>query len=228
MNRLLLLLSALVITACSAANDLKKPPVPLGNFALGHNVVVAPNLVKGPVSREATKEEWIAAMEKAVQDRFGRYEGEKLYHLGISVEGYVLAQPGIPIVASPKSVLIVKVTAWDDAAQKKLNDEPREITVLESISGETIFGSGLTQSKEVQLENLSVNAAKQIQNWLVKMNRDEKWFGGESLVGGVAPNDTDKDATDDETGETDEIGAPLSAMPAAETTSDDGITPAEG
>lgn len=179
MKRLLsLLLLMATLGACASGRDLHKPPVPLGDFALGHNIVVAPNLVKGPVSREASKEEWIAAVQKAVDARFGRYEGERLYHLGISLEGYVLAQPGVPVVLSPKSVLILKVTAWDDKARTKLNSEPEQITVLESPSGNTIIGSGLTQSREKQLENLSVNAAKQIEIWLARMKKNEGWFGG--------------------------------------------------
>ena len=31
-------------------------------------------------------------MEAAIEERFSRYDGDSLYHLGISVEGYVLAQ----------------------------------------------------------------------------------------------------------------------------------------
>ncbi|MDX1786340.1 MAG: hypothetical protein R3210_09455 [Roseovarius sp.] len=167
--------------ACTNPDDLDKAPVDLGNFALGHNVVVAPNLTKGPASRDASKEEWIAAMTKAIDERFGRYEGDKLYHIAISVEGYVLAVPGVPVVASPKSALIIKVTVWDDAAGKKLNEKPEQVTIIESISGSTMLGSGLTQSKEVQMENLSRNAAKLIQNWLVRENQAKKWFGGKGV-----------------------------------------------
>ena len=176
LRRLFLVLTLLGLAACTNPNDLDKAPAYLGNFHLGHNVIVAPNLVKGPVSRPATKEEWIAAMEKAVDERFRRYEGTRLYHLGISVQGYVLAVPGIPIVASPKSALIIQVTAWDDEKQKKLNEEPEQITIIETISGETVVGSGVTQSKEVQMENLSRNAAKQIQTWLKRMNDQHGWF----------------------------------------------------
>jgi len=168
------------LTACTNANDLDEAPAYLGNFQLGHNVVVAPNLTKGPASREASEEEWVEVMTKAVEERFGRYEGEQLYHLGISIEGYVLAIPGIPLVASPKSALILNVTAWDDAKQEKLNDEPEQITVMEFISGNTLLGSGLTQSKEKQLENLSRNAAKLIQNWLVRENANNGWFESEA------------------------------------------------
>lgn len=179
MFRLIALLCAFAaLAACTNPNDLDEAPAPLGDFKLGYNVVVAPNLVKGPASREASKAEFIAAMKKAVDERFGRYDGDRLYHMGISLEGYVLAVPGVPIVASPKSALIFNVTIWDDAAGKKLNDKPEQITVLETISGETVIGSGLTQSKEDQMTNLTRNAAKLIQNWLVREKIHKGWFGG--------------------------------------------------
>ncbi len=177
MLRLFALIVALTgLTACTNPDDIDDAPAYLGNFHFGHNVVVAPNITKGPTSRDATKEEWIEAMKAAMDERFGRYEGTKLYHMGISVEGYVLALPGIPLVASPKSALIIRVTAWDDAANAKLNAEPEQVTIVESISGSTVLGSGLTQSKEVQMENLSRNAAKLIEKWLVRMNDQEGWF----------------------------------------------------
>ena len=176
MRRFMALLGLLAVAACTNANDLDSEPAYLGNFRLGHNVVVAPNLTKGPASRAASQEEWIDAMTRAINERFTRHEGSKLYHLGVSVEGYVLAVPGVPLVASPKSALIINVTVWDDAAGRKLNEKPHLITVMESISGPTIFGSGLTQSKEVQMANLSRNAAKLIENWLNRQNDELGWF----------------------------------------------------
>ncbi|MDF1671101.1 MAG: hypothetical protein P1U83_15960 [Roseovarius sp.] len=177
MTRLFALMAAvLMMAACTNPNDLDEAPSYLGNFHMGHNVSVAPNLTKGPASREASKEEWIAAMVGAMDERFGRYDGDKLYHFGISIEGYVLAVPGVPVVASPKSALILHVTVWDDAAQTKLNEEPHQVTVIESFSANTILGSGLTQSREKQMENLSRNAAKLIQNWMVRENNAHGWF----------------------------------------------------
>ena len=179
MLRLIALVSLMMtVAACTNPNDLDKAPVLLGDFKLGYNVVVAPNITKGPASRDASKEEWIAAMKKAVGARFRRYDGDKLYHLAISIEGYVLAIPGVPLIASPKSALILNVTVWDDAAGQKMNEKPEQVTVIESFSGETVLGSGLTQSKEKQMQNLSRNAAKLIQNWLVRQKYQEDWFGG--------------------------------------------------
>jgi len=176
MRRLMALFGLLITAACTNTNDLDREPAYLGNFQLGHNVVVAPNLTRGPASRKASAEEWTDAMTEAITERFGRYEGTKLYHLGVSIEGYVLAIPGVPLVASPKSALILNVTVWDDAAAKKLNDAPELVTVVETISPRTVIGSGLTQSKEAQMEHLSRNAAKLIQRWLERQNNDLGWF----------------------------------------------------
>lgn len=177
MFRRIFVLGALaLLAACANPDDLDAPAVELGDFSLGHNVVVAPKLQKGPLSREMDKETWIKEVQTAIGERFGRYEGDKLYHFGVSLEGYVLAQPGIPIVASPKSMLIIRITVWDDAAGKKLNEKAHQIVVLEQLSGESVVGSGLTQTAEVQMEKLAKNAAKMIELWLVKQKREEGWF----------------------------------------------------
>ena len=169
----------LSVAACNGASDLQDIAVPLGDFKLGHNIVVAPKVAKGPLSRPATEEELTAAMKKAIAERFDRYDGDKLYHFGVSVEGYVLAAPGIPIVFAPKSILIINVTVWDDAANAKLNAKPYQITVFESLGKGPIVGSGYTQTAEQQLENLSQNASKAIERYLVKQKRDEGWFVAE-------------------------------------------------
>lgn len=173
------LLAAIVLAGC-AASDLAEPPVPLGEFALGLNIVVADNVQKVPISRDATPEEWETTMKQAVAARFGRYEGTRLYNIGISVDGYALAPPGIPVVAAPKSVLVVTANIWDDAKQQKLNAEGKQITVFESLSGETVIGTGLTRTKKQQMEALSYNAVKRIEDWLLE---NPQWF--EMTTGGI-------------------------------------------
>lgn len=173
---LLILCAAAFLTACENIDDISGTPKPIGEFALGHNIVVAPNLVMGPASREASKEDWIASVTEAIDARFARYEGEQLYHFGVSLEGYVLAQPGVPLILSPKSALILKLTVWDDAAGGKLNEEPEQITVLENLDGDSIVGSGLTKSADEQMDALAENAAKLIQRWITRQHRQEKWF----------------------------------------------------
>ena len=155
-------------------NDLEDPPVNLGNFALGLNIVVADNVQKVPISREASVDEWEAAMKKAMADRFGRYQGTKLFDFGVSVDGYALAPPGIPVVAAPKSVLAITVNVWDDAAKTQLNPGGEKMTIFESLSGGLIVGTGYTRSKNEQMEALTYNAAKRIEAWLLQ---HPEWFG---------------------------------------------------
>ena len=171
--RLCLALALMAGLSACARNDLAEPPVPLGPFALGLNIAVADNVQMVPISRPATPDEWEAVMIKAVDDRFGRYEGTKLYNIGISVDAYALAPPGIPVVAAPKSILVVTANIWDDAAQKKLNPEGHQITVFESLSGDTVIGTGLTRTKKQQMEALAFNAVKKVEDWLLE---HPEWF----------------------------------------------------
>ena len=178
-----------MVAACAGNADLDQAPVPLGDFNLVHNIVVAPKAQRGPLSREATDEQLIESVKSALAERFDRYDGDKRYHFGVSVEGYVLAVPGIPLVVSPKSALILNVTVWDDAAGKKLNEEPKQITVLETFGTGTLIGSGYTLSAEEQLLQLSQNAAKSIERYLVRQHKEEGWFVPDADAESSAPVD---------------------------------------
>ncbi|MCC5992683.1 MAG: hypothetical protein JJT99_09185 [Rhodobacteraceae bacterium] len=161
------------LAACASGAQLGDERAELENFRLGHAVVVASEASLGPASRRAAPEEWEETLTREIKRRFDRYEGDRLYHIAVNVQGYVLAIPGIPIVAAPRSVLIIGVTIWDDAAEAKLNNNPHRITVLESMSGETVVGSGLTQSSQQQMRNLSQNAVAAIERW---MATKPEWF----------------------------------------------------
>lgn len=197
MTRFFAIAMLCILAACGSKSDLDQPPEPLGHFRLGHNVVVAPHPVQGPLSRDVAPEEWIDTMRGAISDRFDRYEGDKLYHLGISVDGYVVAQTGIPLVLAPKSVVILNVTLWDDEKGEKVNKEPERIMALESLNGKSLVGSGLTQTREEQMANLSYNAAKRIEIWL-KNNIEE--FGLD--IPPVEPYVDDSGADSDDANET--------------------------
>jgi hypothetical protein len=171
--RPLALILVLGLAAC-ARNDLAEPPVPLGDFALGLNIAVADKVQMVPISRPATPQEWEDAMTRAVADRFGRYQGTKLYNIGIAIDGYALAPPGIPVVAAPKSVLVITANIWDDAAQKQLNTEGKQFTVFEGLSGESVIGTGLTRTKAQQMDALAFNAAKKVEGWFLE---HPEWFG---------------------------------------------------
>jgi hypothetical protein len=161
------------LAACASTLD-PGPQVPLGDFVLGLNIAVADNMQMVPISRPATPEEWEAAIIKAVDDRFGRYSGTKIYNIGISIDGFALAPPGIPVVAAPKSILVITANIFDDAAGKQLNEKGHAITVFEGFSGETVVGSGLTRTKAQQMERLAFNAVKKVEEWLLD---NPEWFG---------------------------------------------------
>ena len=175
LRRFALLGLFMALAACDAGTKelTEEPPVDLGNFALGHNVVVAEGMQQGPFSRKATEEEVQTALQSAIGQRFGRQDGDKLYHLGLKVEVYALALPGVPVVLTPKSVLAVAANVWDDEKGVKLNDEPKLLTVFEGVSGSTIVGSGLTRRKDEQLEILSRNMARAVERWLLE---NGQWF----------------------------------------------------
>jgi len=193
----LLLAAAALLAACADGRNLGEERPQLGDFRLSHNIAVASNAQIGPFSRTATAEEWEESIRNAVARRFERYEGDRLYHIAVSVDGYVLAMPGVPLVASPRSALIVGVHVWDDQLGRPLNEERKQITVLESVSGETVFSSGLTQTAAQQMQNLSTNMALQIENWLAE---NPQWFNtGDASA--AAETETETETETDENGE---------------------------
>lgn len=165
-----------VLAACTPATP-DEPLEDLGAFSLGHNIVVASKMQVVPGSRAASKEEWTEVMTSEIDARFARYQGPQLYHLGISIEGFFLAPPGIPIVLSPKSVLAVNVTVWDDAAGAKLNPEVKTFTVFETTTADSfLVGSGHARTREEQLRGLARNAVGQIEEWMLEQHQENGWF----------------------------------------------------
>ena len=175
MHRLLAFGVALMLAACAtpAADPLEEELPDMGNFRLAYNIVVADGMQQVPPSRGATEEEWVEILTAEIDRRFGGYEGDRLYHIAIAVDGYSLAPPGIPLVLSPKSILIVSANVWDDAEQAKLHDEPNQITVFEGLSAGTVLGSGLVRSREEQMQILARNMARRIQLWMLE---NPEWF----------------------------------------------------
>ncbi|MCF2871859.1 hypothetical protein L0664_12335 [Octadecabacter sp. G9-8] len=178
MRNFLALLGLIGLTACGGIrDDLANAPDAIGAFRLGHNIAVVNEPVQGPFSRTVSDDAWQAAMVTAVQDRLGeaRYFGDKFFHVGVAVEGYVLAYPGVPLVYSPKSVLIFTVNFFEDSTQEKLNDEAIQITVFEPCCNIPLIGTGFTRSAEEQMEGLSFTAARAIER---TMRQNADWFGG--------------------------------------------------
>jgi hypothetical protein len=184
MRALILTCVALLMAACAPQMTLDPVPEPLGDFSLGYNIVVVDNPQIGPFSRTATDAEWKASLEHAIGQRFSRFTGSGEYHVAIKVQAYALAQPGIPLVATPKSVLLITANVWRPTG--KINPEPKELTIWEGLSeNNAIVGSGLGQTREQQMARLSFNAALKIEDWF-RENPD--WFRpGGPVVPGTDP-----------------------------------------
>lgn len=183
--RIFALVAAVALAGCAGEN-LDAPPEPLGDFRLGLNVVVGETAREVPPTRAATAEEWEASLEAAIDRRFSRYRGEGEYHLGVSVDAYALAIPGVPVVVKPRSVLVFSVTVWDNATRQKLNGEVKQLTVFEStgfLTPESIIGSGLLRDKQEQMDSLSAGAARAIQFWL---KQNEEWFSPDPEIRAAA------------------------------------------
>ncbi len=183
-------LAALLLAGCGLPAKVDEPPVDMGNFRLGFNIVVVDGPQIGPFSRKATDEEWQAALTRAIDRRFGSYQGDKYYHIGVKLDGYALARAGVPVVFTPKSFVVVTVNIWDDATQTRLNTEEKALSVFEGISGKSIIGTGLVMTRDQQMELLANNTAKAIQDWILQ---NPEWIGLPPRAGD-ASSDTTGDA----------------------------------
>ncbi len=161
-----------VLACCSATGDLAGPVEPLGNFKMGLIVPkAAADLQKGPLSRSATAEEWESAMKTAFTARFSRFQGDRAVDIGIVIDGYVLAQVGVPVVAAPKSLVLLRIILVDSETQQVLN-EPHQISAFESFSAGSVVSSGLANSRDEQLTDLANAAARATESWM----RRQPWF----------------------------------------------------
>jgi hypothetical protein len=167
-------LALLVVLAACDAKDMGEPPRPMGNFKMNAIFIDAKKAQTVPLSRTAKPEDWEAAMAAALTERFGTYAGDKPFEFGISIDGYVLAPRGVPVVASPKSALIIRLHVYDSAKKQFLEEGGKRITVMEGMSGESFVGSGWTQNKQAQMKKLARNAAKAVQEYMLD---HPEWLG---------------------------------------------------
>ena len=174
-RRMVMAMALIATSACAVEEeDLTLPPEPLGQFRLGHNIAIADNVTKDQYSRGFTDARIEASVQNAVAARLRRHDGDVLYHLGIRVSSITLAKPGTPAIYAARSVMVLEVTAFDNATQKKLNEEPKRIEALGGSRGALPFlGAGYVHEPEGQLEKLSADAARKIEEWL---RENPEWF----------------------------------------------------
>lgn len=174
MTRLLFALAALFLSSCTTELDEVTRASSLGDFRLQHLVVIVDEPIKGVVSRTVTDAQLKTAVTDAVAERFERFSGDTPFSIGIKVQGYVLSPRAVPILFAPRSQLFLSVNAYD-GAQQRLNADTRNLVVNERAGGDTVIGSGYSQTADEQLVELAYNAAIEIERWL---RENEDWFGG--------------------------------------------------
>ena len=149
----------------TSANKQQREQV-LGDFSLGHNVVVAPKLTRGEGSVVVPKQTFVDAVEKSNANQFKGYSGAGIYHLGISLEGYSVAPPE---TLGFRSALVAAVTVWNDSTSSKLNQTPKIFTVTyDPVPAAVQTGT--------QVANLSKKLSTEIENWLLVQNAENAWF----------------------------------------------------
>jgi hypothetical protein len=162
---------AMVLLLVGCAADTGTAPAlkatePLGDFKLGIMVVYADKVQQGPMSRDATPLELKTALETELRRRFGSLTGSKFFNMSVAIDAYALAKPGIPLIISPKSALVVTLNVWDDAKQQIITEEDKRFTVLEKFTGKSLIGSGMTMSREEQLAELVQTTADNIEAYM--------------------------------------------------------------
>ena len=164
---------AAMLAGCNAGGP-NAGPKDMGNFRLGFSVVVDDKLKKIPPSRNAPDGALVARMKSALDARFGVYSGSVDYVVAVALVGYSLAPPGIPIVLSPKSVLLASANLWTETPQEKLLG-PEQISAFEG--GQAIIGTGFTRTADEQMDVLATNMARKIQDWLLRTPAARERFG---------------------------------------------------
>lgn len=173
-----LLLGLLILASCTTEVQDQDAQKEMGDFRLGYAVVVGEDMVQGPLSRQGNSDQIIASVKSAIEEQLSDYKGSKYYHVAVKLEAYILAQPGVPLVFSPKSTLILQVSLWDNVTQQRMS-EPEQIRIFEPIRIRSIIGSGYTQNAEEQTNVLAQEAARMIEEWLKNKHETAGWFSAQ-------------------------------------------------
>jgi hypothetical protein len=166
------LVPAALLAGCATPDPLDSDLPPMGDFALAGPVVVVDDVKMVPPSRRAEPDRIKSVVEDELRRRFGVYDGARPYYIALAVDGYALAPPGIPVVLTPKSILVVTANLWSADPQEKLRG-PEQILTFEG-ADTLLLGSGLVKDADEQLRTLARNAAAKVQAWLL---REPEVFG---------------------------------------------------
>lgn len=176
MTRIIALFTALCLLAACGETRLDEPPEDLGAFQARVVHVYTEKALQWPMSRSAEHSEWTAPIKSALDTRLRRYEGSQQYDVAVTLEGFMLAPAGVPVLFTPKSVVVVNVFVYD-VEQEKFLAKKHQMEIFESTTGESaLVGSGHARSKQQQIQGLAVNIADKVEEWIAEQHRKEGWF----------------------------------------------------
>ena len=176
MIRLLAALRAIALLTACGETRLDEPPEDLGAFKARVVHVYTEKALQWPMSRDADHSEWTAEIENAMNARLRRYEGSQEYDVAVTLEGFMLAPPGVLVLFSPKSAVVVNTFVYDVAAGEFLAKQ-HQLEIFEDTTGESaILGSGHACSKEEQIDGLAVRIADAVEEWMAEEHEANGWF----------------------------------------------------
>lgn len=177
MLRIFALLTSLFLLAACGTTQLNEPPEELGDFNMRVSFVFTDKAKQWPLSREAEPSEWNKPIERAMEARLGRYNGTGAYDVAVTLEGFLLATGGIPVLVNPKSVAVVNVFVYDTKTKTYLVKK-HQMEVFEDTTGKSaILGSGYSRTKKEQIDGLSLRIVDEVEEYLAKQHKEEGWFG---------------------------------------------------
>ncbi|KIC21213.1 hypothetical protein [Leisingera sp. ANG-Vp] len=194
MIRILSLLSGLAMLAACGETSLNEAPEDLGAFHARVTHVYTEKALQWPLSRDAEHSEWTAPIENALNARLRRYDGAQEYDVAVTLEGFMLAPPGVPVLFSPKSAVVVNVFVYD-VAEERFLAKKHQMEIFESTTGESaLLGSGHARTKEEQIQGLAINIADKVEEWMAEQHKESGWFA--PRLAGEAADRPAPDSTD--------------------------------
>ncbi|CUH86836.1 hypothetical protein PH5382_00755 [Phaeobacter sp. CECT 5382] len=177
MFRIFAFLAAMLVllTACGETT-LNEAPEDLGDFNMRVSFVYTDKALQWPLSRAAEPSEWNAPIERAMEARLGRYNGTGKYDVAVTLEGFLLATGGIPVLVNPKSAAVVNVFVYDVKTKTYLAKE-HQMKIFEDTTGESaIIGSGYSRTKEEQIDGLSLRIIDALEEYMAEQHAEHGWF----------------------------------------------------
>ncbi|MEP2716738.1 hypothetical protein [Pseudophaeobacter sp.] len=186
MIRILALLASVVLLAACEETKLNEAKEDLGDFNMRVSFVYTDKAKQWPLSRAAEPSEWNEPIERAVAARLGRYNGSGKYDVAITLEGFLLATGGIPVLVNPKSAAVVNVFVYDVTTKTYLARE-HQMEIFEDTTGESvIIGSGYSRTKEEQIDGLALKIVDGLEEYMAEQHAENGWFSGADATDVVA------------------------------------------